>query len=73
MDSFIKMAQLSPLKHATLIWQQDSKSDDGCTVDQARFSAGADEQALKAWCEGPDGYAERLKIEEAKKVEVEND
>lgn len=39
------------IKHAALIWQQD-----GCTVDQARF---------KAWCEGPDGYAERLKIEEA--------
>lgn len=59
MDSFIK--------HAALIWQQD-----GCTVDQARFSAGADEQALKAWCEGPDGYAERLKIEGTKRVEGES-
>jgi hypothetical protein len=46
------------IKHAALIWQQD-----GCTVDQARF---------KAWCEGPDGYAERLKVEEAKKVEGES-
>lgn len=46
------------IKHAALIWQQD-----GCTVDQARF---------KAWCEGPDGYAERLKVEETKRVEGES-
>lgn len=35
------------LKHAALIWQQDR-----CTVDEARF---------RAWCEGPKGYAYRLK------------
>lgn len=38
-------------KHAALIWRQD-----GCTVAKAR---------IMAWFEGPTGYAERLKEEEA--------
>jgi hypothetical protein len=45
MDSFIK--------HSALIWQQD-----GCTVDQARFSAGAAEQALKGMVRGARGLQE---------------
>lgn len=37
------------IHHAALIWRAE-----GCTVEQARF---------KAWCEGPEGYAKRLKTE----------
>lgn len=37
------------IKHAALIWCQD-----GCTVAEARF---------RAWCEGPEGYNKRLKVE----------
>ena len=40
-------------KHAALIWRQD-----GCTIAKAR---------MKAWFEGPTGYADRLKQEELDK------
>jgi len=40
-------------KHAALIWRQD-----GCTIEKAR---------MKAWFEGPTGYADRLKQEELDK------